>query len=155
MSIFNTVFWMIITPIVTFGSELWVLRPDETELLRKFQWFIGRRCQRFHSRSPNYSSVYPLGWMSIDRFIQVKKLLFLRTMMAMYDDATCKQILISRSNEYQNDPVRCFRNEHNSPVYEILNICKEFGFLDLCMGMVAGGCHFSNEVWRNKVWEIA
>ena len=73
MAICTTVFWTIIIPIVTFGSELWILRPDEIDLLRKFQRYVGRRCQRFPPRSPNYSSVYPLGWMSIDRFIQVKK----------------------------------------------------------------------------------
>ena len=32
MSICTTVFWAIIMPIVTYGSELWVLHPDEVKL---------------------------------------------------------------------------------------------------------------------------
>ena len=51
------------------GRELWVLKGEEIEELRKFQRYIGRRCQRYPKRSPNYSAYTPLGWMSIDRVI--------------------------------------------------------------------------------------
>ena len=47
---------------------------------------MGRKCQRFPKRSPNYSAYIPLGWMSIDRVVQVKKLMFLRTILVMADD---------------------------------------------------------------------
>ena len=40
-AIWTTVFWAIIMPIVTYGSELWVLRSDEVKLLRKFQRYVG------------------------------------------------------------------------------------------------------------------
>ena len=73
MNVCTTVFWAIIMPIVSYGSELWVLQPDEVDLLRKFQRYIGRRCQRFPKRSPNYSTFTPLGWIDIIRFIKVKK----------------------------------------------------------------------------------
>ena len=61
MSVCTTIFWAIIMPNVTYGSELWVLGGNETELLRKFQRYVGRKCQRFPNRSPNYSAYYPLG----------------------------------------------------------------------------------------------
>ena len=57
MSVCITIFWAIIMPIVTYGSELWVLPADETELLLKFQRYVCRRCQRFLKRSPNYSAL--------------------------------------------------------------------------------------------------
>ena len=85
MSICTTIFWAIIMPIVSYRSELWVLGGNETELLQKFQRYVGRKCQRFPKRSPNHSAHYPLGWLSIDRFIKVKKLLFLRTILVMSD----------------------------------------------------------------------
>ena len=68
-----TLFWSIVIPVVTFGSEFWVFKGHEIELLRKFQRQIGRRCQRFPDRSPNYSAYAPLGWLSIDRMVQIKK----------------------------------------------------------------------------------
>ena len=61
MKVCSTLFWTIIAPIVTYGCEIWVTRGDEIELLRKFQRMIGRRCQRLHSSSPNYSAYLPIG----------------------------------------------------------------------------------------------
>ena len=61
MAVCNTFFWVIRAPILTFECELWVLRQDEIEQLRKFQRYVGRHCQRFPPRSTNYSAVYPLG----------------------------------------------------------------------------------------------
>ena len=72
MLICTTIYCSIIMLIVTFGSELLVLGPDEAEHLMKFQRYVGRRCQRFPKRAPNHSSFYPLGWISIDRYIKIK-----------------------------------------------------------------------------------
>ena len=42
MKVCSTLFWTIIAPIVTYGCEVWVMRSDEIEILRKFQR-MGRR----------------------------------------------------------------------------------------------------------------
>ena len=95
-----TLFWAIIIPVTTYGSELWSLKCHEIELLRKFQRQVGRRCQRFSDRSPNYSAYVPLGWLSIDRVIQVKKLLFVRTMTILDDNAVRKKLLVTRTQNF-------------------------------------------------------
>ena len=151
MSVCTTIFWAIIMPIVTYGSELWVLRGNETELLHKFQRYVGRRCQRFPKRSPNYSAYYPLGWLSIDRFIKVKKLLFLRTILVMSDDAICKRMLVHKAAVYTEHQFISSRNEVDSPIFEILNVCKEFGILDKCVDMINGGCYLSKFEWKTMV----
>ena len=155
MSVCTTIFWAIIMPIVTYGSELWVLRGNETELLRSFQRYVGRRCQRFPKRSPNYSAYYPLGWISIDRFIKVKKLLFLRTILVMPDDAICKRMLTHKAEIYTEHQVTSARNEFDSPIFEILNVCKEFGIFEKCIEMINGGCYLSKLEWKTMVWDIA
>ena len=155
MNVCTTVFWAIIMPIVSYGSELWVLQPDEVDLLRKFQRYIGRRCQRFPKRSPNYSTFTPLGWIDIIRFIKVKKLLFLRSILIMQDDAICKRILRAKSTIYMDNPEVGVRNTNISPTYELLNVCTEFGILDMCYNMIQGGCHLSKSEWSNFIWNIA
>ena len=137
-----------------FGCELWVLRPDEIDILRKFQRYVGRRCQRFPTRTPNYSAVYPLGWISIERYVKVKKLLFLRTIMVMTDDAICKQMLVHRTREYQIDVPKSNINEYNSPVFDILNTCKDFDILDICINMIENGFHFDKQEWKRKVLPV-
>ena len=61
MATCSALYWSIIIPIITYGSEIWVMKNDGIECLRKFRRYVGRKCQRFPSRSPNYSAYAPLG----------------------------------------------------------------------------------------------
>ena len=153
MKVCARLFWSIIVPILTYGSEIWVLRGDETEALRKFQRYVGRRCQRFNLKSPNYSAYIPLGWISIDRYIQVKKLLFLRTITVMDENSVCKRILQARANEYGMNMVKSRINENSSPVFDLLNNCADAGMIDICMNMIMNGHIYSKELWKRMVWE--
>ena len=155
INVCTNVFWAIIIPIVSYGAELWVLQPDENELLRKFQRYVSRRCQRFPRRSPNFSAVNPLGWIDILKFIKVKKLLFLRTILVMSDDSICKQILKTRKEAYSDNPANGSRNVNSSPTYDILNTCAEFGILDMCYNMIENGCHYGKSEWSKFIWSIA
>ena len=156
MAVCNILFWSIIAPIVTYGSEIWVLQPDERDLLRKFQRYVCRRCQRFPPRSPNYSTTFPMGWIDIVQFINVKKMLFLRTIITMPDNAICKRLLTHKATKYREDPMKATRNSFNSPIDELLNVSKEFGILNLCLDMIDnGGCHLSKPEWKKKIWVIA
>ena len=40
-------FWSMVIPIVTYASELWILKQQDMEILDEFQSFPGRRIQRF------------------------------------------------------------------------------------------------------------
>ena len=59
--------------------------------------------------------------MSIDRYIQVKKLLFFRIITVMNDNSICKRILRNRANEYNNDRNKSRINECDGPIFDILN----------------------------------
>ena len=41
--------------------------------------------------------------------------------------------------------VRYARNEVNSPVFELLNMCKAFDIFDMCIAMINGGCYLSKD----------
>ena len=45
MSIIASLFWTIVVPVVTYGSEVWVMKGDKIESLRKFQQNVGRKSQ--------------------------------------------------------------------------------------------------------------
>ena len=136
MKVCSTLFWSIIAPIVTYGSEIWVLRGDEIESIRKFQRMVGRRCQRLHPKSPNYSAYLPLGWMSLDRFIQGKKLMFLRTILNLEDDAICKRVLMERAREFSENVNIGKLNRFDSPIFEILSTSIDVGLYETCMSMI-------------------
>ena len=152
MKVYSTLFWSIIAPIVRYGCEVWVPRGDEIEILRKFQRIIGRRCQRLHPNSPNYSAYLPIGWMSLDRFIQGKKLMFLRTILVLENDAICKRILKERSLEFFQNIPRARMNENDSPVFEILNVCIDTDLYETCMNMIHRDHFYTKEEWKKLVW---
>ena len=72
----NLIYWTIVIPILTFGSELWILTDKDGENLNMFQRYAGRRIQHFPARFPNCSSSYGFGWVRITTYICVKKLLY-------------------------------------------------------------------------------
>ena len=153
MSTCSILYWSIIVPIVTYGSELWVLKSDEIGVLRKFQRYIGRRCQRYPKRSPNYSAYTPLGWMSIDRVIQVKKLLFLRTILIADDPDISKQILYNRAIEFSDNMEEGRLNEFSSPIFDILNTSILVDLYNECMRMIVDGHYYSKKAWKDIVWK--
>ena len=140
-------------PIVTYGSELWVLNGEEIEELRKFQRYIGRRCQRYPKRSPNYSAYTPLDWMSIDRYIQVKKLLLLRTILMADENDPCKTILSTRPLDFANNLGIGRANKHASPIFDLLNTSIHVHLFDICMRMIIIGCYISKQGWKELVWK--
>ena len=52
---------------------MWVLDQHSLGMIETFQNFVGKRIQRLHPRTPNTCSYYGLGWMQLERFIQIKK----------------------------------------------------------------------------------
>ena len=72
----NLIFWTIVMPIITFGSEIWMISDKDIDSLQNFQRYAGRRVQRFPKKSPSCSSYFGLGWIRIDTYVQIKKLLF-------------------------------------------------------------------------------
>ena len=155
MATCSKLFWSIIMPIVTYGSELWVMKGDEVEELRKFQRYVGRRCQRFPKRSSNHSAYASLGWLSIDRYIQVKKMLFIRSITILDDDDICKRLLMSRTNDFTEDMCKHRRNENDSPIFDLLDTSIKLGLYKECLQMILNGYYYSKVKWRKMVWEMA
>ena len=75
--------------------------------------------------------------------------------MVMTEESICTRVLVERTNEYQRAPLLNARNEHNSPIYDILNTCKSFDIYDICIDMITRGCYLGKQEWSKKMWDIA
>ena len=151
----NLIFWTIVIPTLTFGSEIRCINDKEIELLQNFQRYAGRRVQRFPRRSPKCSSYYGLGWIRIETYIQVKKLLFLFTMICMDKENRIRRIFDERVNMFVNNAaVR--DNSRHSPIFEMLNISLRFGLLRTILDMTFGLKQIiPKKNWADKVWQAA
>ena len=103
-----------VVPIVTFASELWILKDDDIKQLESFQQYSGKRIQQFHMRSPNETSYVALEWLRLEIFIYVKKVLFIRSISMLNDESIYKKIFRRRLLQFnenitegrKNDPRR-------------------------------------------------
>ena len=152
-SVISSFYWTIVIPVVTYGSETWVLKGDEIELLKKIQRYVGRRTQRFNQCSPNSSAYFPLGWISIEKVVYVTKLMFLRSICNMKDEAVAKRMLIMRVNTFNEDRAKSKLNANDSPMFDILNIAERLDLLVMCLNMVLNGHYYDKKTWNKIVWE--
>ena len=89
----NIIFWSMIIPIITYASELWILKQQDIDKLEKFQCFTGRKIQRFRKSSPIETSFAGLGWMRLENYVYAKKMIFIRTVSVMKDESIYKMWL--------------------------------------------------------------
>ena len=153
----NIIFWGIV-PIVTFGAELWCLTESDYDNLCAFQRLIGRRIQRFPSRSPNCSSFFGLGWIRITSFILVKKRLFALSILRLDNHNIVKQVFMTNARSFLSDN-RSRINKHSSPTYDILNCAIKAGLYNNVLDMINGRIHvMAKSAWsmlvRSKAWEL-
>ena len=149
------IFWCIVIPIATFGSELWILDNKSIALLEAFQVFVGRRIQRLFSRSPKISAYFSLGWVRVERFIEIKKLLFLHSIMSRDQDDTIRIIFIERAKSYFDNEELCSLNMCRSSVFDLLNTANTFGIINDIRDMVYRNLEWSRAHWRAKLWKRA
>ena len=129
--------------------------PGMVDMVRKFQRYVGRKSQRFHQRSPNFSAFTPLGWISLEKVIYIKKLLFFRNICNMKEDAPCRAILLHRANTFYDNRASSKLNVNDSPIFEIFNVAERLNLLDTCFNMILNGHMYSKKEWSKSVWEKA
>ena len=152
----NLIFWTIVIPTLTFGCELWQINDKDGESIHNFQKFAGRRLQRFPKRSPSSTSFYGLGWLRIETYIEIKKLLFLLTLIRAGNANRIGVIYQARFNTYVRQLDEGRQNKHNSPIYELLNTGIKFGLFELIVEMSIGNTPIIPKgKWSAMVWRIA
>ena len=153
MATCNIIFWSIIVPVALYGCEVWRLNDDSISELENFQNYTCKKIQRFHPRVPNASSLYSLGWMRLERYVQIKKLLFVRSIMAMNDGEVAKVFFVERTKSF-------YLGENNIPgewsiVHDILTVVSLFGLETEIRNMVERDYSYDKSVWKRIVWEKA
>ena len=151
----NIIFWSIVVPTLTYGCELWILSVNDVLNLEFFQRYVARRIQRLPQRCPKENCMFGLGWMRIERIIQVKKLLFIRSILKMEDTEVIKRIFLARHATFMDDPVSGALNERLSPIYDLLSLAVNFNVYFMINDYVVNGILPSKQLWSKRVWAEA
>ena len=151
----NIIFWMVIIPILIYGCELWVLSASNVQKLEIFHRYAGRKIKRLHCRSPTKCCYNGIGWIGIGRYIQVKNMLFIRTILKMDENAVIRKIFEAQFKVLVNDIDKHTRNQFMSPVFDMLSVSIIFEFLVIINNALVTGVVQSKKVWANLVWTRA
>ena len=114
------IFWVVIIPITTYGSYIWILCQKDNENLDLFQRYAGRGFQRFNMISSNYSSFYGLGGISINTVIYIKNLMFAFSLIKMDEGNCIRQLFRQRGIDFNVNIQKGIGNNLHSPFFEIL-----------------------------------
>ena len=147
------IFWIIVVPIALFGSEMWILNDKSIRLIEEFQNYAGKRIQRLGPKSPNICAFYGLGWIRLERLIEIKKLLFTRSLLALHETEPSRQVFCKRLEEYMEKREECSVNICGSVVFDFLNVADVFGVVDEVVNMARRGHIWSKSAWKRKIWE--
>ena len=151
MATCNIILWNLVVPAAMYGCELWFLSDECNNLLESIQLYVCKRIQRFYAKVPYASSLYALGWMRLERYVQVRKLLFIRSIMILDNEAISKRVFCLCAT-------RAFNSLHNdaqvtcpSIARDLLKVARLFGLLSDVMDMVNGDHFYPKLLWKNKV----
>ena len=156
LSTCNMIFWQVVVPTIAFGCEVWVPADKDEELILAFQRYAGKRVQRFPQRAPNSSSFYGLGWLKLTSYINVKKLLFVLTILKMVPENPLRQSFELRFESLRGNTVKCRENEYSNPIYNNLHVAVMYGLVDAINGMLKYEVPISSKrAWPKLIWERA
>ena len=142
------IYWSVVFPTLSFGSEIWVLKAKDVELLRGFQRYAARRLQRLHARSINSTSIACLGWLDIIRAIKGKQLIFIRTIACLDVFVPIRRIFVERLGEFHAGN----GNQFDSPILQLLETAVKFDVLEYVQTMFNGNI-ISKAMWKRIIWE--
>ena len=113
------------------------------------------RIQRLFSKSTRISAYFSLGWVLVERYIEIKKLLFLHSVLSRDQDDITKIIFIECAKRYFDNMEICSLNLCRSTVYDLLNTASTFGIINDVRDMVYRNLEWSRAHWRTKLWKRA
>ena len=146
----NLIFWLVVVPVALYGCELWRLNDESFGLIETFQNYVCKKIQRFHPRAPNACSLYSLGWIRLERYVQVKKMLFIRSILSMEKGSVAKTIFYERVKQLSL-PGTPELDEDFSIVSNLMSVVSVFNMSKEVSNMIERDHIYDKATWRKLV----
>ena len=151
----NIIFRLLVVPTALYGCGIWRLNNGVISLLESFQIYAAKKIQHFHGNVHNACCLYALGWMRLERFVQVKKMMFIQAIMVLDDQTLSRRVFCERANVILGRGISEYGQHNYSVVHDLLKTVSLFNLLDDVQNMVIRGHQYPKLVWKNKVWSPA
>ena len=94
------------------------------------------------------NAFYALGWLRLERLVEIKKILFIRTICCLDDDIGIKKIFSERADLFFNH----LGELGLGLVFDLINTPISFGVGEYVKTFVCVGNDISKSKWREIVW---
>ena len=127
---------------------------EHCQLLESFQLYACKKIQQFHPRVPNACSLHSLGWISLCRLVQIKKLLFVRSILMMDHNDVIRVVFIERYKAIRRHDRPCISSAE-SIVSDLVDTIDTPQLGEEIDNMVERDHMYQKSVWKRMVWDRA
>ncbi len=147
-SIASRLYWTISMSTMLYGVEVWDLtNGDIKKLDLKAHVQMARNTQGLPGFVADVAVLAPLGWVSIQGYIDRRRLLFLWSILHLDVFCIYKQLCIYRLMQIRNNSSRY----HSGPISDMYHACVKYELCDAVFEMLSSGTIPSRGVWKGIV----
>ena len=136
-------------------GPIFLVPEGHISILEEFQEYAVRKLQRFHVRSPRACAFYTLGWVRLERYVEIRKLLFLYSIFQLNDNSPVKVLFLERARFFFEHFDVSSDNQFRSPTFDLLCTAHKFGILEWVNNMIVSGMFVSKRCWSSIIWSRA
>ena len=126
------------------------MSDGDRDKLDVFHRSVAKRIQGLSEKTPNVMCMAQLGWLSLSATIDIKCLMFLRTLLMGATPSICRSISISRWTEICYGLVNM---TSVSPMVQLYSVCAKYGLLNHVNSWLDGGRVISKHSWKEIVYK--
>ena len=152
--IMSKIYWSIVIPKMTYGLEVTQVSEQGFQLLEKAHKQNAKMLQGLPQNTPSPGTMATIGWLSIKRYIEMRKLVFLWQMLYLPMNNIYRRVVVATIGNwliYGTSPPQ------NSPMGDSFNVACKYGMREMVrnciMSNVIGSIDSMKACIKNLMWK--
>ena len=144
--VMSKIYWSVCVPIISYGVEVMPMETGIRSCIESAHWAIGKDIQKLPQNTPNPCVLPQLGWLSMNSYIDLNKLLFLWRILLMNTTSIFRKVVIKRIHMWSKK-----ERKTTGPVCECLNVAAKYNVLIYVVAGMNDGIFMSISEWKRLV----
>ena len=142
----SKIYWSVCVPKIMHGLEICKVKDSDLGKLEQSHGKIAKQIQGLPKQTPNSACIVPLGWLSLEAYIDKMKLLFLWRLLLLSMNCVYKNVAVHRVIECIN-----FGHCDDSPIGNMVSTFRKYKMIDILILGVSSGVYMSISEFKNTV----
>lgn len=149
----SKLYWTLCIPKMLYGTEVWQLSAISVSKMEKVHCEVARCIQGLSKLTPRPACHALLGWLSISACIDVRRLIFLLSLLTLPFSAIPNRLAVKILSEKRcyGQAISIVNGKHRSPVGTMYDLARKYGLLDTVHKMLDTGELPLKSSWKQMV----